>query len=58
MEVLYLIFLAFLKIVIGLFITFCVSCVVLFAFLKLRGLLDVSDYKTIYNRFSTGGFRK
>jgi len=58
MEILYLIFLAFLKIFIGFFITLCVSCVVLFAFLKFRGLLNFSDYKTIYNRYSTGGLRK
>jgi hypothetical protein len=58
MENFYLVFLAFLKIFKGMVLTFCVSTLILFIVIHVKGLLHASNFKTIYNRFNIGGFRK
>lgn len=52
MEVLYLLFLAFLKIFMGMVLTFFISSIALYIVLRVKGLLLTSDFKTTYNRFS------
>ena len=58
MENFYLVFLAIIKICQGMVLTFCVSSILLFIFLHIKGLPQTSGFKTIYNRFNIGGFRK
>ena len=58
MEDLYLVYLAFLKIFNGMVLTCLVSAVLLYIFLQIREHLHITYFKTIYNRFITGGLWK
>ena len=58
MENSYLVFIAFLKIFKGMTLTFFVSVILLLIFLRVKTALEISGYKTILNRFITGGLRK
>ena len=58
MENFYLVFLAIIKICKGMVLTFCVSTLILFIVIQVKGLLHTPNFKTIYNRFITGGIRK
>jgi predicted PurR-regulated permease PerM len=58
MENYYLVFIAFLKIFKGMVLTFFVSGILLFIFLRVKVVLETSRHKTFLNRFITGGLRK
>ena len=58
MENYYLVFIAFLKIFKGMVLTFFVSGILLFIFLRVKQIFETSGYKTILNRFITGGLKK